>query len=77
LNTPILIPTLDTGIYGIVSLGKSSKLKDLEKYIFTKETVAFVNGKVPALINKGSFFFIIENLFSIFFMTHNVTPISV
>ena len=45
---------LDAGVHGIVlggTLGEASTLIDSEKRILTKETVAFVDGKVPVLIN--------------------------
>ncbi|WP_452232364.1 dihydrodipicolinate synthase family protein [Lacinutrix sp. MEBiC02595] len=45
---------LDAGVHGIVlggTLGEASTLTDSEKRILTRETVAFVNGKVPVLIN--------------------------
>ncbi len=45
---------LDAGVHGIVlggTLGEASTLSDDEKRILTRETVQFVNGKVPVLIN--------------------------
>jgi len=45
---------LDAGVHGIVlggTLGEASTLTDDEKRILTRETVAFVNGKIPVLIN--------------------------
>lgn len=45
---------LDAGVHGIVlggTLGEASTLTEAEKRILTQETVAFVNGKVPVLIN--------------------------
>jgi dihydrodipicolinate synthase/N-acetylneuraminate lyase len=45
---------LDAGVHGIVlggTLGEASTLTDNEKRILTRETVAFVNGKIPVLIN--------------------------
>jgi len=45
---------LDAGVHGIVlggTLGEASTLTDAEKRILTRETVAFVKGKVPVLIN--------------------------
>lgn len=45
---------LDSGVHGIVlggTLGEASTLSDSEKGTLTKETVAFVAGKVPVLIN--------------------------
>ncbi|MFT4698905.1 MAG: dihydrodipicolinate synthase/N-acetylneuraminate lyase [Flavobacteriaceae bacterium] len=45
---------LDAGVHGIVlggTLGEASTLTDEEKRILTRETVEFVNGKVPVLIN--------------------------
>lgn len=45
---------LDAGVHGIVlggTLGEASTLTDVEKRILTKTTVAFVNKKVPVLIN--------------------------
>ena len=45
---------LDAGVHGIVlggTLGEASTLSDDEKRTLTKETVAFVKGKVPVLIN--------------------------
>jgi len=45
---------LDAGVHGIVlggTLGEASTLTDSEKRTLTRETVAFVNGKVPVLIN--------------------------
>ena len=45
---------LDAGVHGIVlggTLGEASTLSDEEKRILTRETVAFVKGKVPVLIN--------------------------
>ncbi|WP_291865732.1 dihydrodipicolinate synthase family protein [Maribacter sp.] len=45
---------LDAGVHGIVlggTLGEASTLSDEERSILTKETVAFVNGKVPVLMN--------------------------
>ena len=45
---------LDAGIHGIVlggTLGEASTLTDEERSILTKETVAFVKGKVPVLMN--------------------------
>ena len=45
---------LDAGVHGIVlggTLGEASTLTDEEKRLLTRETVLFVNGKVPVLIN--------------------------
>ena len=45
---------LDAGVHGIVlggTLGEASTLTDSEKRILTKETVKFVDGKVPVLVN--------------------------
>ncbi|AUC82540.1 dihydrodipicolinate synthase family protein [Lacinutrix sp. Bg11-31] len=45
---------LDAGVHGIVlggTLGEASTLTDAEKRTLTRETVAFVKGKVPVLIN--------------------------
>lgn len=45
---------LDAGVHGIVlggTLGEASTLTEAEKRTLTKETVAFVKGKVPVLIN--------------------------
>lgn len=45
---------LDAGVHGIVlggTLGEASTLSDNEKRILTRETVQFVNSKVPVLIN--------------------------
>lgn len=45
---------LDAGVHGIVlggTLGEASTLTDSEKRTLTRETVAFVKGKVPVLIN--------------------------
>ncbi|MBJ6367735.1 dihydrodipicolinate synthase family protein [Snuella sedimenti] len=45
---------LDAGVHGIVlggTLGEASTLTDEERSILTKETVAFVDGKVPVLMN--------------------------
>ncbi|MCH9661423.1 MAG: dihydrodipicolinate synthase family protein [Bacteroidetes bacterium] len=45
---------LDAGVHGIVlggTLGEASTLEDEEKRILTRETVQFVNGKVPVLMN--------------------------
>jgi dihydrodipicolinate synthase/N-acetylneuraminate lyase len=45
---------LEAGVHGIVlggTLGEASTLTDFEKRILTKETVAFVDNKVPVLIN--------------------------
>jgi len=45
---------LEAGVHGIVlggTLGEASTLSDAEKRILTKTTVAFVNKKVPVLIN--------------------------
>ena len=45
---------LDAGVHGIVlggTLGEASTLSELEKRILTTETVKFVNGKVPVLLN--------------------------
>ena len=45
---------LDAGVNGIIlggTLGESSVLTNEEKEILVKETVAFVNGKVPVVIN--------------------------
>ena len=45
---------LEAGVHGIVlggTLGEASTLTDDEKRILTRETVAFVKGKVPVLIN--------------------------
>lgn len=45
---------LDAGVHGLVlggTLGEASTLTDEERRILTRETVAFVNGKVPVLMN--------------------------
>lgn len=45
---------LDAGVHGIVlggTLGEASTLTDEERRILTRETVAFVDGKVPVLMN--------------------------
>jgi len=45
---------LEAGVHGIVlggTLGEASTLTDEERRILTRETVAFVNGKVPVLMN--------------------------
>lgn len=45
---------LDAGVHGIVlggTLGEASTLEDEEKRILTRETVSFVAGKVPVMIN--------------------------
>jgi 4-hydroxy-tetrahydrodipicolinate synthase len=45
---------LDAGVHGIVlggTLGEASTLTDEERRILTRETVAFVEGKVPVLMN--------------------------
>ncbi|GGI55853.1 dihydrodipicolinate synthase family protein [Winogradskyella haliclonae] len=45
---------LDAGVHGIVlggTLGEASTLSDDEKRTLTRETVAFVNDKVPVIIN--------------------------
>ena len=45
---------LDAGVHGLVlggTLGEASTLSDEERRILTRETVAFVNGKVPVLMN--------------------------
>jgi 4-hydroxy-tetrahydrodipicolinate synthase len=45
---------LDAGVHGIVlggTLGEASTLTDNEKRTLTKETVSYVNGQVPVLIN--------------------------
>jgi dihydrodipicolinate synthase/N-acetylneuraminate lyase len=45
---------LDAGVHGIVlggTLGEASTLTDDERRILTRETVAFVEGKVPVLMN--------------------------
>ncbi|MBT8244481.1 MAG: dihydrodipicolinate synthase family protein [Winogradskyella sp.] len=45
---------LDAGVHGIVlggTLGEASTLTDAEKRTLTQETVKFVEGKVPVLIN--------------------------
>ncbi|HEY5689400.1 MAG TPA: dihydrodipicolinate synthase family protein [Yeosuana sp.] len=45
---------LDAGVHGIVlggTLGEASTLTDEERGILTRETVAFVGGKVPVLMN--------------------------
>ena len=45
---------LEAGVHGIVlggTLGEASTLSDEEKRILTRETVTFVNNKVPVLIN--------------------------
>ena len=45
---------LDAGVHGIVlggTLGEASTLTDSEKRTLTTQTVAFVNNKVPVLIN--------------------------
>ena len=45
---------LDAGVHGIVlggTLGEASTLSESEKRILTTETVKFVNGKVPVLLN--------------------------
>ena len=47
---------LDAGINGIVlggSLGEASVLTNDEKEILVKETLAFVNGKVPVIISSN------------------------
>ena len=45
---------LDAGVHGLVlggTLGEASTLTDEERRILTRETVEFVNGKVPVLMN--------------------------
>jgi len=45
---------LDAGVHGLVlggTLGEASTLTDKERRILTRETVAFVKGKVPVLMN--------------------------
>ena len=45
---------LDAGVHGIVlggTLGEASTLSEEEGRKLTRETVAFVNGKVPVLMN--------------------------
>ena len=45
---------LDAGVHGIVlggTLGEASTLSDEEKRILTRETVNYINGRVPVLIN--------------------------
>jgi len=45
---------LDAGVHGLVlggTLGEASTLSDEERRILTRETVAFVDGKVPVLMN--------------------------
>src|SRR5210317_2654669 len=45
---------LEAGIHGIVlggTLGEASTLTDEERRILTRETVGFVKGKVPVLMN--------------------------
>jgi len=45
---------LDAGVHGLVlggTLGEASTLTDEERRILTREAVAFVNGKVPVLMN--------------------------
>ena len=45
---------LDAGVHGIVlggTLGEASTLTDEERRVLTRETVAFVEGKVPVLMN--------------------------
>ena len=45
---------LDAGVHGIVlggTLGEASTLTDEERRILTRETVAYVEGKVPVLMN--------------------------
>lgn len=45
---------LDAGVHGLVlggTLGEASTLSDEERRILTRETVAFVKGKVPVLMN--------------------------
>ncbi len=45
---------LDAGVHGLVlggTLGEASTLSDDERRILTRETVKFVNGKVPVLMN--------------------------
>ncbi|WP_223548732.1 dihydrodipicolinate synthase family protein [Aestuariivivens sp. NBU2969] len=45
---------LDAGVHGIVlggTLGEASTLTDQERRILTRETVAFVEGRVPVLMN--------------------------
>lgn len=45
---------LDAGVHGLVlggTLGEASTLSDEERRILTRETVAFVQGKVPVLMN--------------------------
>ena len=49
-----LLAQLDAGVHGIVlggTLGEASTLTDSEKRTLTTQTVAFVNNKVPVLIN--------------------------
>lgn len=45
---------LDAGVHGLVlggTLGEASTLTDEERRVLTRETVAFVKGKVPVLMN--------------------------
>lgn len=45
---------LDAGVHGIIlggTLGEASTLNEEEKRILVRETVAYVNGKVPVIIN--------------------------
>ena len=45
---------LDAGVHGIilgVTLGEASTLSEAEKRTLVRETVAFVKGKVPVVIN--------------------------
>ncbi|HEX9826134.1 MAG TPA: dihydrodipicolinate synthase family protein [Flavobacteriaceae bacterium] len=45
---------LDAGVHGLVlggTLGEASTLSDEERSILTRETVSFVKGKVPVLMN--------------------------
>lgn len=45
---------LDAGVHGLVlggTLGEASTLSDDERRILTRETVKFINGKVPVLMN--------------------------
>ena len=45
---------LDAGVHGIVlggTLGEASTLTELEKRTLVRETVSYVNGAVPVIIN--------------------------
>lgn len=45
---------LDAGVHGVVlggTLGEASTLTDTERRVLTRETVKYVNGKVPVLMN--------------------------